>query len=203
MIKEEEEILEDYKWELSRKDFLRSLLAIGVTANIPFLISCETKEEPEVFDCTPLSAEQLKVLQAVQLVLFPKEGNGPSALAVNSDKWIVYVLNDEREPQREKDFIVEYLDALNQLSKETDKVSYDLLSLDKQEDLLELFFEEKTPKMWGSRMLTLILEALLLDPLYGVNPNNVGWTWLNHNPGMPRPNEKNMYPTHIIRVNAV
>ena len=105
MIKEEEDIEADYKWELSRKEFIRSLLIIGVAANIPFLTCCETKEDLEFFDCTPLSPERLKVLQAVQLVLFPKEGNGPSALQVNADKWIVYVLNDAREPQREKDFI--------------------------------------------------------------------------------------------------
>ena len=203
MIKEEEEIEEDYKWELSRKEFLRSLLIIGVAANIPFLTSCETKEDLEFFDCTPISPEQLKVLQAVQLVLFPKEGNGPSALQVNADKWIVYVLNDVREPQREKDFIVEHLEGLNQLSKETYKVSYDLLSRDRQEDLLELFFEEKFRKRWGSRMLILIFEALLLDPLYGVNPNNIGWKWLNHNPGVPRPNEKNRYPTIYTAMNEV
>lgn len=203
MIKEEDEIQADYKWELSRKEFIRSLLVIGVSASIPFLTSCETEENPEVFDCSPLSAEQLKVLQALQLVLFPKEGSGPSALQINADKWIVYVLNDPRDPQREKDFIVEHLDGLNQLSKETHKVSYDLLSRDRQEDLLELFFEEKAPKRWGSRMLTLIFEALLLDPLYGVNPNNIGWTWLNHNPGMPRPNEKNMYPTIYTTMNEV
>jgi len=203
VIKEEEEIEEDYKWELSRKEFLRSLLIIGVAANIPFLTSCETKEDLEFFDCTPISPEQLKVLQAVQLVLFPKEGNGPSALQVNADKWIVYVLNDAREPQREKDFIVEHLDGLNQLSKETHKISYDALSIDRKEDLLELFFEEKAAKRWGSRMLTLIFEALLLDPLYGVNPNNIGWTWLNHNPGMPRPNEMNMYPTIYTTMNEV
>jgi len=203
VIKEEEEIQADYKWELSRKEFIRSLLVIGVSASIPFLTSCETEENPEVFDCSPLSAEQLKVLQALQLVLFPKEGSGPSALQINADKWIVYVLNDPRDPQREKDFIVEHLDGLNQLSKETHKVSYDLLSRDRQEDLLELFFEEKAPKRWGSRMLTLIFEALLLDPLYGVNPNNIGWTWLNHNPGMPRPNEKNMYPTIYTTMNEV
>ena len=203
VIKEEEDIQEDYKWELSRKEFLRSLLIIGVAANIPFLTCCETKEDLEFFDCTPISPEQLKVLQAVQLVLFPKEGNGPSALQVNADKWIVYVLNDAREPQREKDFIVEHLDGLNQLSIETHKVSYDALSIDRKEDLVELFFEEKAPKRWGSRMLTLIFEALLLDPLYGVNPNNIGWTWLNHNPGMPRPNEMNMYPTIYTTMNEV
>ena len=203
MIRLEEDIQEDYQWELSRKEFIRSLFVFGVAVNIPFFTSCETKENAAVFDSTPLSAEQFKVLQALQLVLFPKEGEGPSALQINADKWIVYVLNDAREPQREKDFIVEHLDGLNQLSIETHKVSYDALSIDRKEDLVELFFEEKAPKRWGSRMLTLIFEALLLDPLYGVNPNNIGWTWLNHNPGMPRPNEKNMYPTIYTTMNEV
>lgn len=203
MIKDQEDIIEDYKWELSRKEFLKSLLLLGVAANIPFLTSCETKEEPESFDCTPLSIEQLKVVQAVQLILFPKEGNGPSALEVNADKWIVYVLNDSREPQREKDFIVEHLDGLNELSQEIHNTSYDLLGIDRQEDVLELFFEGKAPKRWGSRMLTLIFEALLLDPLYGVNPNNIGWKWLNHNPGAPRPNDENMYPTIYTTINEI
>jgi gluconate 2-dehydrogenase gamma chain len=203
VIKEEEDIQEDYKWELSRKEFIRSLLVIGVAVNIPFFTSCETKEDLEEFDSTPLSTKQLKVLQAAQLVLFPKEGNGPSALEINADKWIVYVLNDAREPQREKEFIIEHLEGLNQLSKETHKVSYDVLSMDRQVDLLELFFEEKAPKRWGSRMLTLIFEALLLDPLYGVNPNNIGWTWLNHNPGTPRPNKQNKYPAIYTTMNEV
>jgi gluconate 2-dehydrogenase gamma chain len=203
VIKEEEDIQEDYKWELSRKEFMRSLLVIGVAVNIPFFTSCETKEDSKEFDCTPLSTEQLKVLQAVQLVLFPKEGNGPSALEINADKWIVYVLNDAREPQREKDFIVEHLEGLNQLSKETHKAPYDLLSIDRQEGVLDLFFGDKAPKRWGSRMLTLIFEALLLDPLYGVNPNDIGWTWLNHNPGAPRPNKQNKYPTIYTTLNEV
>lgn len=203
VIREQEDIAEDYKWEVSRKEFLRSILILGVAANIPFLTSCESNETPQDFDCAPLSKDQLKVLQAVQLILFPKGGTGPSALEVKADKWIVYVLNDDREPQREKDYIIEHLDGLNNLSKQTHNTSYHLLSKRKQEDLLELFFEEKTPKRWGSRMLTLIFEALLLDPIYGVNPDNVGWKWLNHNPGMPRPNDKNLYPTIYTTMNEV
>ena len=203
MIKLEEDIQEDYEWELSRKEFIRSLFVIGVAVNIPFLTSCGTEEDPVVFDSNPLSAEQLKVLQAVQLVLFPKEGDGPSALQINADKWIVYVLNDPRDSQREKDFIVDHLEGLNQFSKETHDIAYDLLSLDQQEDLLELFFQDKNQKRWGSRMLTLIFEALLLDPLYGVNPDSIGWNWLNHNPGMPRPNKQNMYPTVYATINEV
>lgn len=203
MIKEHEDIIEDYKWEVSRKEFLRSLLVLGVAVNIPFLTSCESNEALEGFDCAPLSIEQLKVLQSLQLILFPAEGNGPSAIEVNADKWVVYVLNDSRDPQREKEFIIKHLDGLSEFSIATYDKPYDSLTVDNQEELLELFFEDKTQKKWGSRMLTLIFEALLLDPIYGVNPDNIGWKWLSHNPGTPRPNEKNKYPTIYTTMNEV
>ena len=203
MIKNQQEIIEDYKWEISRKEFIRSLFVLGAVSQIPFLTSCESEDKLRDFECSPLSKNQLKVLQAFQLVLFPKEGFGPSALEVNADKWIVYVLNDDREPQREKDFIIENLDGLNVFSKEQHDTTFDLLSSIQKEDLVELFFEDKTQKRWGSRILTLIFEALLLDPIYGVNPENIGWEWLNHNPGMPRPNSENKYPEIYSTINEV
>jgi len=203
VIKDQEDSIEDYKWEVSRKEFLKSLLVLGAAAHIPFLSSCDSQQKPELFDCSPLSTKQLKVLQAMQLVLFPKEGNGPSALEVNADKWIVYVLNDDRESQREKDFIIEHLEGLNEFSKKSLDKSFDVLSLDRQEKLVRLFFQDKDQKRWGSRMLTLIFEALLLDPIYGVNTNNIGWNWLNHDPGVPRPNKENMYPTIYTTINEV
>ncbi|NBC82635.1 MAG: hypothetical protein GVY19_04555 [Bacteroidetes bacterium] len=40
---------------------------------------------------------------------------------------------------------------------------------------------------WLSMMLTYIFEALLSDPVYGGNTDQLGWRWLNHQPGYPRP----------------
>jgi hypothetical protein len=34
------------------------------------------------------------------------------------------------------------------------------------------------------------LEALLGDPVHGGNPGEIGWTWLGHAPGDPRPTRK-------------
>jgi gluconate 2-dehydrogenase gamma chain len=36
-------------------------------------------------------------------------------------------------------------------------------------------------------LLDYIMEALLTDPVYGGNPNSIGWQWLKHQPGFPRP----------------
>lgn len=203
MIKQEEEIVDDYKWEMSRKEFIHSLLIVGAVSQIPFFSSCETKDELRIFNSAPLSKSQLQVLQSVQLILFPKEGSGPSALEVNADKWIVYVLNDDREPQREKDFIIDHIDGLIEFTQNKLKTNFDLLSREKQQQLLEKYFEDKTHRRWGSRLLTLIFEALLLDPIYGVNPDEIGWKWLKHNPGMPRPTERTKYPTIYTTLNEI
>jgi len=205
VIKETPEIIDDYKWEMSRKSFLRSLFVLGAASQVPFLSGCETEsQEDRTFNASPLSEEQLLVLQSVQLILFPKEGSGPSALEVNADKWVVYVLNDDREPQREKDFIINHLDGFIQFSFDNFQKPFHQLTSIQKEDLLSSFFEEdKAQKRWGSRLITLVFEALLLDPIYGVNPNEMGWNWLGHNPGVPRPTEENMYPAIYTTVNEI
>jgi gluconate 2-dehydrogenase gamma chain len=45
---------------------------------------------------------------------------------------------------------------------------------------------------WESQLFlrTLIawtMEALLGDPVHGVNPEAKGWRWAHHRPGYPRP----------------
>ena len=38
------------------------------------------------------------------------------------------------------------------------------------------------------------MEALLTDPAYGGNPDGIGWRWLGHTPGYPRPSAATIYP---------
>jgi len=42
-------------------------------------------------------------------------------------------------------------------------------------------------------VLGYIFEALLVDPVYGGNPNGIGWKWLEHQPGLPRPTADKRY----------
>ena len=42
-------------------------------------------------------------------------------------------------------------------------------------------------------MLTFILEALALDPIYNINTSKVGWQWLGQYEGTPRPNDNITY----------
>jgi gluconate 2-dehydrogenase gamma chain len=52
---------------------------------------------------------------------------------------------------------------------------------------------ETNGKQWISTILRYILEALLTDPIYGGNPNAIGWKWLDHQPGFPRPPANKRY----------
>ena len=47
--------------------------------------------------------------------------------------------------------------------------------------------QSRAGRNWLSLLLTYVLEALLADPVYGGNPDGIGWQWLEHQPGYPRP----------------
>jgi hypothetical protein len=34
---------------------------------------------------------------------------------------------------------------------------------------------------------------MLYDPIYGINKEQAGWSWLEHQPGLPRPNKLTKY----------
>ena len=46
---------------------------------------------------------------------------------------------------------------------------------------------------WLQEMIRYVFEALLSDPVYGGNPQAVGWKWLQHTPGFPRPPKEKRY----------
>jgi gluconate 2-dehydrogenase gamma chain len=46
---------------------------------------------------------------------------------------------------------------------------------------------------WLSLLLYYLFESLTLDPVYGGNPDGIGWHWLEHQPGFPRPTKETSY----------
>lgn len=181
------------KWLLSRKKFVTSLLLGGAALQLPWLVSCEDRRYFPG-DTSPLNSDQFKTLQALQKTLFPSDGNGPGAHEINADSYVLWVLQDERLDPDENQYIIDNLDKANQFAKE--HLKYNLYDLNPKEQ--KVIVEDISETEWGerflSRMLTLIFEALLLDPQYGGNPDGIGWQWLNHDPGSPRPNKSHLYP---------
>ena len=184
---------QESEWLLSRKKFIKSLILTGVAVQIPWLNSCSTEEET-INNCAPLIDHQFKTVRAVQDILFPNDGNGPSARDLNAAPYLVWILNDSRLDPDENNYIIERIDELEAYSKDKYGDYFYRLSLRNQEEIIAFISEESWGNRFLSRLLTYILEALLLDPAYGSNTNEVGWEWLNHNPGQPRPKKEILYP---------
>ena len=56
-----------------------------------------------------------------------------------------------------------------------------------RESVLRIIEQSEAGRNWLSLLLTYLLEALLADPVYGGNPDGLGWKWLEHQPGYPTP----------------
>ena len=203
---DENEEQDDLEWTLSRKEFIRSLLIVGIASQLPITNACSEigLNNDEYFkNIDPLDQRQFKIIREVQDVLFPSEGDGPGALEVNADKYLVWVLNDSLLDPKEKNYVIKYIDQIDKSAKDRYGASFLELSKKEREDHIAFIAKESWGKKWLSRILTLIFEALLLDPIYGGNPNNIGWNWLGHHPGQPRPSKEINYPTIIKTTNEI
>lgn len=189
-------------WQFSRADFLKSLVVLGISTQ---LIGCRSPQEntPSANNTkltTVMSNQQAELIKVVQSILFPADGNGPSAEEINAFPYLVWYLQDELIEKYERDFFIRGADWANQEALALTNTPFLELSLQSQTKLVGLLAKKKKTKLWISKLLTFIFEALLANPMYGGNPNEVGWKWLNHDPGSPRPNEANNYPTILKTV---
>lgn len=185
---------------ISRREFAQKA-ALGGIGFFVFagLESCRADKVyfvPRDFDAqwhAPLSESQYHYLARVLNAILPEDGNGPGAQEVNAVEHICFVLRDVRQDPDENRLITDRLDRF--VSDFDQSSGFLAASLSDQTEILIHASKTKWGKYWVSRLTTLVLEALLLDPKYNVNTDEAGWKWLEHQPGSPRPNDSRLYPT--------
>ena len=179
------------KWETNRRIFLRGALIAGALTQITAFTSCskQLREANEI-----LTAEQSTILYDVLSIFFPDDGNGPSVDEINAFGYILWVLQDTlNRKTSENEYIIEGIDWANETAEEIYFTPFVELDQEQKEALVGKFTELNWGKNWSSVLITLICEAVLLDPIYGGNTNEAGWKWLNHTPGFPGPTEELRY----------
>lgn len=131
---------------------------------------------------SPITIEPFKVMAAVQEILFPKHGNAPSASEFGATNYLINV-------STHSSFWAEDLAFLHRGAYQLIETEPDFLKLStkEQNEAIENFSETKMGKNWLSLLLFYTLEALLSDPIYGGNREEMGWRWLGHRAGEPRP----------------
>lgn len=187
---------------VSRRGFIRSGIVAGVFLQFPWITSC-TNEFIVPENLNPLDKSSFLDMRFLLGVLFPKEGFGPSAMDVNADTYILWVLNDLNIDSRENKYMVDKLNKFSSKIFSIEGERFSNLSYSKQKDLVNDLVKFKWADVFFSRLLTLLFEALLLHPLYNVNSNEVGWKWLMHQPGFPLPKEELSYLQLLEKKNEV
>lgn len=180
-------------WSPSRKQFIKSLLIGGAALQLPWLSSCSSTTYYQG-DTSPFSKEEFKTFQTLLETLFPSDGNGPGAFEINADKYVLWVLNDRYVDPEINEYMLDRFDTFLRKCEEQTGSRFEDLTTSERDKLVAGMSEYVWGRKLFSRMLTLVFEALLLDPIYDVNPNGKGWKWLQHDPGMPRPTQQIRYP---------
>lgn len=141
----------------------------------------------------PYTKEQDKIVYSVHNHLFPQQENSPGATDVNSLEYLHFVLSDHEIDEDNKNVLIKGVDRLEEECITKFGKSFIDLTSDYKDDI----FNKIENSNWGYRFLSLnliyIFEALLGDPIYGGNPDAIGWKWLEHTPGIPRPTKQTMY----------
>lgn len=141
----------------------------------------------------PYSKIQLITISSLHDHLFPKTETAPGAPDINSIEYLEFVLLDPNVDEDDRNLLKNGVVWLEEASNEIHNKSFiELVGIEKDEVLRSI--EEYN---WGYRFLSLnltyLIEALLADPIYGGNTDEIGWKWLEHTPGIPRPTDNTKY----------
>lgn len=180
---------------LSRRRFLLDNLklagALGLGGNYLGLTGC-SNQHPQ--SQTQLSqTEPWHTFAATQQQLFPADGNGPDARAINATSYLQFVLGAPDTDPEERKFILSGIDWLNRLAIARYTAVFTGCDIREQENLLREVSHSQAGERWLSYILVYLFEALLSDPVYGGNPDGIGWKWLHYIPGFPRPPANKRY----------
>lgn len=173
---------------INRREFLR-ILTIAAAAYPISTLAEKRQYKPAI----KIYKEPWLTLSVVQEHLFPAEDDSPGAKDINA---LLYLRNMLATPDFDKEESVLIKNGvvwLNDLSKKEYKKTFIQLDSAAKEKVLRRIESSNAGSRWLSLLLTYLIEALLTDPVYGGNPNGIGWQWLQHQPGFPRPTSNKQY----------
>lgn len=156
----------------SRRNFLKaSTLATGSLV----LSGCDLFGE----------ATLTQTLSLAQSDLFPYA----DSLGVNTSAYTTLILKHSRVTDEDKEFLKNGVKWLNEEAEELYKTEYVKLSSTQRQNTLKSISKVRWGENWIDTVLTYMMEAMMSDPVYGVNRNEAGQKWVNHVQGYPRPKE--------------
>jgi len=180
---------------LGRRAFLfrggATLATVAALAGLPYALRKELTRETSFI---LFSTRQQQALSAVQEHLFPSGEDSPGAADINATAYLEWAITAPDTDPDTRNTIVNGIGRLRDASFERFDAAFIDLNNEQRERLLRYLADNtRWGRAWLSLILYYIFEALLSDPAYGGNPDEIGWRWLQHQPGFPRPPAEKIY----------
>jgi len=164
----------------------RIFIGASLTAGIGLLLYINENKKSGV----QLYTNQVQVLLHSAYHLFPHSDLGPGARDLRISSYLSFVLKDERILKEDREYFLQGAAWLEESAYEQYAKSFLNLDVAQKEELMQKVSKQR----WGENFIYIslgyIFEALLSAPVYGSNMNEMGWKWLDHNPGFPQPMNK-------------
>lgn len=127
-----------------------------------------------------------KTIQAVQEHLFPKGSSIPSAKEMYVSKFLFETIGHKSYDKDIRVFVIEGAEELER----REKGKFVTLSTKEKEKVLRAYEKTNYGSSWLSRIMTLTMEGMFSDPIYGSNVKEAGWKAVQSFGGQPRPSNK-------------
>jgi gluconate 2-dehydrogenase gamma chain len=187
--------MNDRDKHISRREFLNRLTMLSALALSypPEALAVLRNASAASRERDWLATDPWKTLAAVQEHLFPPTDEAPGASDIHAIDYLHKALENPAADGEDKEFIVNGVGWLNELTQEQFKRPFTALDEQQRETVLRRIEQSRAGRNWLSLMLTYLIEALLSDPVYGGNPGGIGWRWLEHQPGFPTPPDDKLW----------
>ena len=178
---------------MKRRDFLKGTsAAVALSAGIPSARAMDGGVK-HGRSGQILTQAQWSTIESVQDHLLPSEPDAPGARDLNATAYLDRTLADPGFDPDIKDSLLKGIGWLEEIAQAREGLPFHQVEPARREDLLRQIAKSGAGERWLSNLITYCMEALLADPLYGGNPNGIGWKWLGHDPGLPRPTPDKIY----------
>ncbi len=128
-----------------------------------------------MFSAQTFSQTQWSTIAAVQDHLLPSERDAPGARDLNATAFLDRTLADPKFDPDVKGFILQGIGWLEEISQETHALTFHRVKPARREDLLRQIAGSGAGERWLSTLISYSVEAMLAGPLYGGNPDGIGW----------------------------
>ncbi|MFV1958752.1 MAG: gluconate 2-dehydrogenase subunit 3 family protein [Planctomycetota bacterium] len=134
-----------------------------------------------------LTPAEWNTLEVVVDLLLPSAPGSPGARDVNAIGYVDAVLADPDVEEDTTERIRRAAAQLDDAAREQGAKDFRALPASEQAQALHGFRKTWEDELALRTLLAFTMEAFLGDPVDGVNPEAIGWTWAKIRPGYPRP----------------